>query len=96
MRKKLILLIIALALVVGFAPPFQGVQRFTTIVAQKLTVSTSATIQDATITNVTLAGTVTSSGPVVGSAGGSFSPNIVVAAPTAIAAKKKKSLHIGI
>lgn len=97
MKQKLNiwLLTLMLVLLAGFAPGLQGIERFKTLIGEKLTVTNSATIQDATlddavitdatITGVTLAGTVTSSSAIVGSAGGSFSPNIVVSAPTAIA-----------
>lgn len=65
-RKYVFILAFLLIFLLAFAPPFQGVQRFQTVITQRLTVTNSATIQDATLTDAILTDATITGGSFVG------------------------------
>lgn len=87
MKRKLLMLIIALTLlvIVGFAPPFQGVQRFKTIIAETIR-SDDVTVNDDLVVgdDASITGDLSVTGGFAPSGGGSFVPGVIISAPTAV------------
>ena len=86
MKKVVILFIILLAIaIVAFSPAAQGIQRFVTLIGQTIRVDDVTVNDDLTVTDdATISGDLSVTGGFAPSGGGSFSPNVIISAPTAV------------